>query len=224
MAPARRDAGFTLLELMLVVVIFGIMAVLGSVALQDWVQNQRTREAAREVADLFMLARQEAVRTGDNHVVFLDQDANDLGLQTDEGRAVAALLIRDANADGAPQNGEYVASVPFDNTNSVGWGSVFALAPGSEVPAPNDNPAAAYPLADSCCSFTEPGGNPARWVVFLPDGTPRGFSMPFSAGAVGTGTGTVYLSSGSRDYAVVLTALGSVRVHAFNEGQGQWRQ
>lgn len=224
MAPARRHAGFTLIELMLVIVVFGIMTVLGSVALQDWIQNQRTRDAARNVADLLMLARQEAVRTGDNHVVFFDQDANDAGLQNDEGQPVAALLIRDSNADGTPQNGEYVASVPFDNTNSVGWGSVFALGSGSEIPAPDDNPAASYPLSDPCCSFTEPGGSDARWVVFLPDGTPRGFSMPFSAGPVGTGTGTVYLSSGARDYAVVLTALGGVRVHAFDEGRNRWRR
>ena len=75
----------------------------------------------------------------------------------------------------------------------------------------------------ACCTFTDPAGNPSRWVVFLPDGMPRAFSTgPFAAGAVGAGGGAVYVSSGTRDYAVVLAPLGGVRVHSWNRGASAW--
>jgi hypothetical protein len=52
---------------------------------------------------------------------------------------------------------------------------------------------------------------------------PRAFSTgPFAAGALGSGRGAVYVSSGKRDYAVVLAPLGGVRVHAWNRGAAAW--
>jgi hypothetical protein len=59
----------------------------------------------------------------------------------------------------------------------------------------------------------------------MPDGIPRSFSIgPFTLGDAVSGDGAVYVTSGSRDYAVVLTPLGSVRVHAWNPGGGAWTQ
>jgi hypothetical protein len=59
--------------------------------------------------------------------------------------------------------------------------------------------------------------------MFLPDGTPRGFSInPFAGGPITSGNGGIYVSSGSRDYAVVLAPLGGVRVHAWEREAGQW--
>ena len=70
-----------------------------------------------------------------------------------------------------------------------------------------------------------PDGDPARWVAFQPDGIPRAFTDgPLLTGAVGTGNGAVYVTDGNRDFAVVLTALGAIRVHAFDKGAGTWRQ
>jgi len=209
------------------VLVIGIFVGLGAFALQDWFGAQRAKGAARSIADLMMLARTEAIRTREPHLVFINQDASGGSLANSEGQPVAALLVRDDDEDGAPDGDEYVASVPFDSTGSLSWGSAFALVSGSEVLPPNDNPSASYPLSSgfACCSFTQPGGAEARWVAFMPDGTPRGFSAgPLSVGTVGSGTGSVYVTNGSRDYAVVLTALGGVRVHAFNEGNNVWRR
>ena len=113
-----------------------------------------------------------------------------------------------------------------DATGSLSWGSAYAAAGSSQ--APNDNPAATFPASDAdflCCSFTKPDGDAARWVLFRPDGMPRAFSVsPFDEGNVASGNGAVYVTSGERDYAVVLAPLGGVRVHAWERGAGAWTQ
>jgi prepilin-type N-terminal cleavage/methylation domain-containing protein len=221
MGPQRAVHGYSLIELMIVVVILGIMAGIVATVLARGAADQRAKAAARSVADLMQLARTEAIRTGVNHAIFFQADAADGALQNNSGQAVAALLIADADADGVPDAGEYKGSVPFDDTNSLSWGGTFA-----DSAAPNDNPVGTFPATDpdfSCCTFTDPGGNPARWVVFLPDGMPRGFSTgPFAAGPLGEGGGAVYVTSGRRDYAVVLAPLGGVRVHGWNPTKDAW--
>jgi prepilin-type N-terminal cleavage/methylation domain-containing protein len=222
MSPQHRNRGFTLIEAMIVVAIIGIMAGLVATVLARRTGDQRARAAVRSVADLMMLGRAEAIRTGVNHIVYLQQDPDDDPLLNISGDPVAALLIADADSDGMPDAGEYKESVPFDDTNSLQWGSTFA---GSNK-APNDNAGATFPATDpdfACCTFTTQGGQPSRWVVFLPDGMPRAFTKgPFATGALGTGMGGVYVSSGTRDYSVVLGPLGSVRTHSWNRGNNAW--
>ena len=226
MRTARRRGAFTLIEVAIVVGIIAALVITSAYLMRDWFANQHTKGVARSLADVMLLAREEAIRTGVNHLVFFSLDASDTGL-TASGRPVAALAVRDDNGDGAPQSDEVVGVTPFDTSGSTSWGAAFALTTGSEVPAPNDNPAASYPLANgfACCSFTQPGGTPARWIAFLPDGTPRSFSIgPFSVGEVTTGSGTVYISNGSRDFGVVIAPLGGVRVHSFRRGPDAWIQ
>jgi hypothetical protein len=171
-----------------------------------------------------LLARAEAIRTGTNHAVYLQEDPADNPLLDRAGTPVAALLIADADADGIPDAGEYRASVPFDDTGNLQWGSTFAAA--ALTRAPDDDSPGIFPATDpdfACCTFTDPGLSESRWVVFLPDGMPRAFSTgPFATGPLGTGRGAVYVSSGTGDYAVVLAPLGAVRVHSWNRGKAEW--
>ena len=223
----RRRAGFSLIEVVIAIAVLATLIGMGALALDSWFGAQRAKGAARKMADLMMLARTEAVRTHQNHVVLFQLDAAGNPLLDSSGREVAALLFRDADGDGAPQASEYVSALPFDQTWSLSWGAALALQPGAEVPAPNDNPGATFPLpaSSACCTFTDTGGAPARGVVFLPDGMPRAFSVgPFVTGAVGSGNGAVYLTDGRRDYAAVLAALGGVRLHAWDAGAGAWQQ
>jgi prepilin-type N-terminal cleavage/methylation domain-containing protein len=224
MAPQGRKTGFTLIEVMTIVAIIGVMSALALSVVGRRLGDQRAKAAVRSLANLFQLARTEAIRTGVNHVVFVQLDPADDPLLDKAGTPVAALLIADADADGIPDAGEYKASVPFDATGSLSWGSSFA-AVGSHT-APNDNTGGTFPATDpnfACCTFQDPGGNDARAVVFLPDGLPRAFSTgPFAMGTIGGGGGAVYVTSGTRDYAVVLAPLGSARVHAWNRGATAW--
>jgi prepilin-type N-terminal cleavage/methylation domain-containing protein len=223
MSGRGRKDGFTMIELMIVVVLLGIMAGITAAVLTRNAADSRAKAAVRSVGDLMQLARIEAIRTGVNHAVFLQADAADAALENASGEPVAALLIADADADGVPDANEYKASIPFDDTNSIAWGATSATAA-----APDDNPAGAFPAIDpdfACCTFTDPGGNPSRWVVFLPDGMPRAFSTgPFATGPLGDGGGSVYVTSGRRDYALVLAPLGGVRVHTWNPFELGWTQ
>ena len=223
MRRPRTHTGFTLIEVMIVIAILGTLSAIGVALLQGAFGDARAKTAARSLADLFQLAREEAIRTGDNHLVFFGQDAEDNDLTTG-GVAAAAILVRDADGDGEVDTGETVAGVKVDATGTLSWGSAFAAA-GSDK-APNDNPGATFPESDPdflCCTFLDPDDNATRWVAFLPDGIPRAFEIdPFEVGDVGTGTGAVYVTSGARDYAIVLAPLGGVRVHTWDRGAEAW--
>jgi prepilin-type N-terminal cleavage/methylation domain-containing protein len=224
----RAQHGFSLIEMMVVVGLLGVFAAVAGILMGDSMAEARAKAAVRSLADLLMLGRTEAIRTGDNHIVFFFQDTTDSALAGPSGGPAAALLIRDSDADGLIDSGERVAAVYLDDTGSLSWGSTFAANLGTPAKAPNDNPDATFPEGDAdflCCTFLDPDDNPARWVVFLPDGLPRAFKTgPFSAGNVTSGNGAVYVTSGSRDYAVVLAPLGGVRVHGFMQDSEGWRQ
>ncbi len=226
MQKKRSLAAFTLMEAMVVVAIIGVIAAIGGMRMNDWLGETRAKAGVRNLADLMMLARAEAIRTGDNHIVLFDLDAAGGDLTDTSGQHAASLLIRDVDGDGIVDSGEKIAAVPVDPSGLLRWGSTFAAATSTQ--APDDNPDADFPNVDLdflCCTFTKPDDSDARWVVFQPDGIPRSFSIsPFTAGDAMSGSGAVYLTSGSRDYAVVLSALGAVRVHIWNSGSSAWTQ
>ncbi len=64
-----RRRGFTLLELMIVVVIVGIVSMLGLPAMQDTVSEGRLYSSARSVADLLTFARMQSIMRNQAHEV-----------------------------------------------------------------------------------------------------------------------------------------------------------
>ncbi len=222
---ARREFGVTLLELVVVLAIIGVFSLISMTLMEGGLEDSRAKAAVRDFADLFMLARSEAIRTGDNHLVFFEKDAQDQPLTSATGRAAAAVVIRDANENGKIDTGDSnIASVLVDNTGSLQWGATFAGP--AALKAPNDNVVATFPATSAdftCCTLTEPDDDPARWVMFQPDGIPRSFSIDaFATGDLSSGGGAVYVTSSERDFAVVLTPLGTVRVHAHPKGGTAW--
>ena len=216
----KHCRAYSLIEIVVIVAIVSVMATAGSFAMSSWATAQRVKDTSRGMADLLRQGRGEAIRTGITHLVFFDTDAGAANLVAPDGAQVAAMLTRDIDGDGSVGPGEYVSSVPLDTTNTLSWGVAAAT-----VPVPTDPTADHAAPPPSPWTFSQPGGSAANWVALFPDGTPRGFSVgPFTADSMGSGAGAVYLTNGERDYAVVVAALGGVRVHGWDLDAGAWRQ
>jgi prepilin-type N-terminal cleavage/methylation domain-containing protein len=219
----NRHSGFSLIE---VVVAIGIIAALSAAAIpsiQDMIERRRIQGFARDAGNMFQIARSQAIRTGNNHIVFfgppgtLDPALNPVA---DAGGTSVPILILD---DGTPatanchiDGGEPIETLAAED--DVGWGVALALV---KVPA-DEGDAAFSPPQASGSTFSFPGATARNWVLFRPDGVPVGIAPTATTcgtiGDIGTGGAGLYFTSNSRDYAVTLSPLGAVRVHAWNGG------
>ena len=226
----RTGAGFSLLEMMVVVAIVGIAAALAVPSFTAMRSNSRVRAQVRDVGNLFQLARQRAVATGNNHVVLLasnggtDSCGNAFPVDPTLLTADAAVLIDDG-PPGALSNccidaGEIVETV--EPQLGLNWGVQAG------VTAVGEDAGAGVHTVGS--SFNLPGGGQSHAVLFRPDGVPVALGPGCATGAVGSGGGGVYVNNANtnqgRDYAVVLTPLGSVKLYSWdwslNAGVGAW--
>lgn len=232
MSIRRHQAGMTIVELMIVLAIAAALVGITSTLFGSWNANQRVMSAVRDVGDLMIRGRAEAIRTGTNHIVFVGQDDALNPLQWN-GQPIAAMLIADLDGDAQIDANEHRDHVPLEPGVAVGWGRSQAGA----VLAPGD-PFSGTPLEGSVLEANTPGNfrHPTNanliqpWVLFMPDGTPRAAVNDggggTTIGTVGTGAGAVYVTNvrdGSRDLAVVMAPLGGVQVFRWDSGVNQWR-
>lgn len=215
----RRSSGFALVELVVVVALIGALVALGMPLMNGWLADQRLKQAARGVADAFQLARAEAIRTGNNHIVYFQllggTDIAGNAIEDGAGQPVPVLILDDgmpAAANCQIDPGEPTRTLPF--IRDVGWGATTAAAA-----APLDFGAAAFATG---ATFADPGGNPINGVLFRPDGIPVAFDNACTLGQTGSGGGGIYVTNNNLDYAVSLSPLGQARVHAWNSGAAAW--
>ena len=215
--PVRANHGFTLIELMIVLGIGVVLIALASVQFEEWREVEAARSATRSVEGAFSFARGEAVRTGNNHLVFFQVDIAGNPLTDGSGNAVPILILDDGRPGSANQNcaidaGETIQPVRIER--GVDFGVTAATAA-----AAIDGGAGPFATGSS---FVDSGGNPATWVMFRSDGTPRAVDAACTAGALGTGGGGIYLSNQQRDVAVVLTPLGAARSQTWSKDSSSW--
>jgi prepilin-type N-terminal cleavage/methylation domain-containing protein len=226
-ASHKRRAGFSLIEVVVVLGIIGALAAAATPSIQEMIVKRRVQGAARDLANMFQIARSQAIRTGNFQIVFFGPpgttDPAGTALTDTIGTSVPLLLLDDGSPSTANchiDGGEDRETMPAQPL--IGWGVSEAT-----VKVPTDTGGAAFvPPQTSGTTVADPSNTPTNWVLFRPDGIPVGFDpTPTTCGTIGdTGTGGagLYITSGGRDYAVTLAPLGSVRVHAWN-GSG-WTQ
>jgi type II secretory pathway pseudopilin PulG len=208
----------TLLELVVVLALIGALMTMAIGSLSSWSDDQRAATSARSVADVFAIARSEALRTGSNTIVAFNIETGLGGITSD------AVVVNDgpvATANCVIVSSEIVHTVSLER--GTRFGSDPALANGAL--APNDSgPSGNQLTGSSFANGSSPAGD-ASWVVFGADGLPRRFtqnsdnSIPCDKiGPVGTAGGAIYVTNGHRDYAVVLSPLGTVRLHRWTGG------
>jgi prepilin-type N-terminal cleavage/methylation domain-containing protein len=220
------SSGFTLIEVSIALAIIGVITALTLPNVSRYLENGRGRAAAKSVADAFNFARAQAIRTGNNHVVFFAiagaGDVAGAALTAADGRPMPILVLNDGRPGSADQNCEIDAgeeTFVFEPQEGVGWG--HNAAPASEE-APDENVAVTSIPAAGSSFFAPNGTTQVTWVQFRPDGVPVAIDSACTAGRLGTGGGTIYLWTENRDYAVTLAPLGGVRVHVWNSGTGAW--
>ena len=215
----RRSHGLTLVELMVVVSMIGVLAAFSAPAFRNFFLDLRLKAAARDVADALRLARAEAIRTSTPHIVFFsagagtDPGGTPLPNDPATGAPVPVLIVRDDGGNCRIDAGDVQTSVLA--RAGMAWGSSVS---GTAV-VPTDAGANDH---SGGSSFRTAGGAGVNWVQFGRDGVPDVFDPACTPGSLGGGAGAIYLTNGRRDYAVVLSALGSVRVHNYHEGNAAW--
>jgi len=223
----RCERGVTLTELAIVFAIVGITVAVAAPNTIRWQRDQRVKGAAHDVADLLLLARSEAARTGNRHVVIYGPP----GTQDPAGTAITGsngtvpfLVLNDgpaATANCQIDAGE--ARSVVEPARDVRWGVALATAR-----APGDQGAANFaPPQASGGTTATPANNPVPWFLFRGDGVPVRFEGALAdCGTIGTtalGGAAFYLTNGTRDYAVVLSPMGGVRVHVWSPTTGAWK-
>lgn len=226
-ASASRS-GFTLIELMVVVGLLTIVIGLSASLFASLRESQRAKAAARSVGDLLQLARAESIRTGRRHIVYFGNpgttDPSGTAIATG-GQWVPVLLIDDGPPDSSNcriDAGEEVDAVAAQPGLSWGVSAAPAAVPTDSGGAPFD------PAGWDGGTFDDPTSAKTNGIMFRPDGVPVTFTGAVgscgSIGNVGTGGGGLYVTDGRRDFAVVLTPLGGVRLHVWAPGAGAWSE
>ena len=81
----RAAAGFSLIEIVIVMAIMGAVMMVTMPSVSRWFENQELKGAVRSAADLLLLARSEAIRSGNPHVILFGVDPDSTMMTNPDG-------------------------------------------------------------------------------------------------------------------------------------------
>ena len=165
---------------MVVVAIVGVVSALAVRAFNQTIANRRLKDAAVSLSGALELARTDAIRTGNLHIVTFLQDAQGSALSDGDGNTVPVPILDDGRPGTAGQNCKIDPGEPIRTISAV-----LGIAPGVTTgagAAPNDAGTGAIATGSS---FTQIGGGNARWVAFRPQGNPVSFNAACALGQLG---------------------------------------
>jgi prepilin-type N-terminal cleavage/methylation domain-containing protein len=229
---ARRSAGFTFTEIMLVVAMMGILVAIAQPRFSAYLDNQSVRAAGRASVTAFQLARSESIKRSENIlVVFIgateDPTPDELSKIGDDFISEPILIVEDADQDCMIDAGEIIYD--FDAAPGIVWGTTSSLAGSTAASTDQGVGTANVSHGSSLTDASLSAANPASWVLFRNDGLPRAFTTTDDGGCASIseparGAGAIYLTNGLRDYAIVLSPLGQARLQVWDAESGDWNR
>jgi len=217
-SACRTSAGFTILELMIVLGIVGIMAAFAVPSIGRYRLREQTLESAQLVASVLRAAHAASVKDGVQLFVIFNP-----GAPSPAGTVVR--LVRDLDGDWQESVGDIgtdYAFAPATDAVIVPVGTAGTNTPFDDsTPVPGDPSGGDLSNVVNGANFpADPNtGQPA--LGFGNQGVPVDLNTPT---AWGSGAGAYYVTDGSSAvYAAVIGPLGEVRVRSLNPGTGQWQ-
>lgn len=133
---SRLARGFTIIELIIVIVIIGILTTIAVPSMREWALEGQIETKAAEVRNLFELVRTKATAMGkvgyvvgtNNVQVGLSSNNNPVDFTNISPRVIMAYVDVNQNSNFDPNNDEIVALVDMGNVNSHLSGT-FAVLP-----------------------------------------------------------------------------------------------
>lgn len=133
---SRLARGFTIIELIIVIVIIGILTTIAVPSMREWALEGQIETKAAEVRNLFELVRTKATAMGkvgyvvgtNNVQVGLSSNNNPVDFTNISPRVIMAYVDVNQNSIFDPNNDEIVALVDMGNVNSHLRGT-FAVLP-----------------------------------------------------------------------------------------------
>jgi len=227
MQTSRRQAGYTLVEVMIVVAIIGILSVVAFASLKGYAKHEDTRRAALSVAGVLTKARAQAMSSG--HLTFvLFAEPTDGSVAFAPGQYAA--LVVDENGSGlidfpaCPICPDAVTPIFLPsgiNPDVSGYG-----AHGPTAMAATVIPAADEAHAGDLTTLNDGTTFPIDPVLGVPvvAFAAQGSAVTPADPSLGSGRGGVYLTDNDKlVFAVVVLPLGDVRTMAYDSGSGKWK-